>query len=90
MIAYGRGGVRETVIPDRTGLFFEEPRVAPLVEVVRKMERIHGSWDRAAIRSHAEQFSRERFQTAFAHLVRDSWRRFKQGEPIEPATPSSQ
>ena len=61
--------------------------MASLAKAVEIMEQDGSAWNCSAIRLHAEQFSRERFQAAFAELVEHTWRRFQQGSPIEPATP---
>jgi glycosyltransferase involved in cell wall biosynthesis len=40
VIAYGRGGVLETVIEGKTGMFFPEQRADCLVSAVRQFERV--------------------------------------------------
>lgn len=61
VIAYGRGGALETVVPGVTGILFEEQSVASLVHAVRRFELIESRLDPAAIRAHAERFARPRF-----------------------------
>lgn len=60
VIAYGKGGVMESVISHRTGLFFNEPQATSLLECVKKSEQI--VFDAAFIRSHVSQFAKEQFQ----------------------------
>jgi glycosyltransferase involved in cell wall biosynthesis len=67
VIAFGRGGVTETVVSGKTGLFFPRQTVESLMLAVDKVE--HHGWDPIAIRKHAEQFSREAFQRSFRREV---------------------
>ncbi len=60
VVALGAGGVRDSVMPGTTGIFFETASVDSLRGALSEAER-HG-WNRAAIRAHAATFSRERFQ----------------------------
>jgi glycosyltransferase involved in cell wall biosynthesis len=59
VVALGTGGVRDSVVPGTTGIFFEEPAVHSLRAALGEAQG--RAWDRAAIRAHAAQFSRERF-----------------------------
>lgn len=61
VIAFGRGGALETVIPGRTGVLFAEQTVEALVHAVSRFELIESRLDPRAIRAHAEGFSRPRF-----------------------------
>jgi glycosyltransferase involved in cell wall biosynthesis len=77
VIAYGRGGVTESVIPDETGLFFEAQTPDSLMEAVQRFELGAYRFDRARIRQNAERFSKARFQRRFRDLVHDEWHRFR-------------
>ncbi len=77
VIAYGRGGVRETVIDGETGLFFEEPTAESLLEALTDFEANAGAFDAAAIRRHSERFRRERFEGEFRRMIDEQWKRFR-------------
>jgi glycosyltransferase involved in cell wall biosynthesis len=71
VIAFGRGGARETVIDHggalpATGIWFHEPSAASLRTALDRFESIESDFDPSAIRAHAEQFSRERFRERLA------------------------
>jgi glycosyltransferase involved in cell wall biosynthesis len=68
VIAFGRGGVAETVVPGETGVLFNQQSVESLVEGVRQFEQ--GSFSPAAIRRQAEKFSPDVFRKRFADFVR--------------------
>jgi glycosyltransferase involved in cell wall biosynthesis len=59
VIAYGKGGVRETVVDGETGLFFAEQRESDLVAAIETAAGIN--WDAGIIRARAEQFSIQAF-----------------------------
>jgi glycosyltransferase involved in cell wall biosynthesis len=73
VIAYGKGGVIETIRPlgdpDPTGIFFTEQTVGSLVEAVRRFERDPAQIDPAACRKNALRFSTERFRHQFGTYV---------------------
>lgn len=63
VIAYGRGGILDSVIPNLTGVFFEEQTIASLTAAVQSFERGLGQKvDSTAIRAHAEAFAPEVFK----------------------------
>ena len=68
VIAFGRGGVAETVIPGKTGILFYEQTADSLAAAVRLFET--GTFSPAEIRQQAEKFSAEVFRERFADFVR--------------------
>lgn len=69
VIAYGRGGVLDTVIPGVTGEFFDEQSAASLMQVLSTFTP--ESFDPAVIREHAEQFDSRRFRQRIETFVKD-------------------
>lgn len=67
VLAFGKGGARETVVEGVTGHFFEEQVVESLIQGVQAFERM--DFDPLAIRRHAQQFSTERFKKEYAAFV---------------------
>ena len=76
VIAYGRGGVTETVLHGETGLFFQEQTVESLLATVRAFESGEYQFDPERLRQNAERFSKKRFQHEFAELVERKWAKF--------------
>ncbi|MEI6634656.1 MAG: glycosyltransferase [Chlamydiota bacterium] len=60
VIAFGRGGARETVRDGETGLFFDSQEPEALAAAVRRAEGIR--FDPGAARANAERFDRPRFK----------------------------
>ena len=63
VVALRAGGVLDTVVHGRTGMFFDDPNVESLRRALDEVES--REWDRAALRAHAAQFSRARFMEKF-------------------------
>jgi glycosyltransferase involved in cell wall biosynthesis len=59
VLAFGQGGLLETVMEGKTGVFFAERTPEALADAAARAEGI--AWDAAAIRGHAEQFGEQRF-----------------------------
>lgn len=82
VIAYGKGGVTETVIPGVTGLLFREQTVEGLIEGVQEFRSGKYHFDLERIRQNAERFSEARFQREFSELVERAWAKFTGGGGI--------
>lgn len=67
VIAYGRGGIRDTVIPDQTGVWFDEQTVEQVVDAIARAE--HVSWDPDHIRQNAERFRPQYFRQGIQDLI---------------------
>ena len=76
VIAYGRGGATETVVPGVTGAFFHTQTADALVAAVEAFERTRERYEPAAIRAHAERFSAARFHDAFRGVLETSYAQF--------------
>lgn len=69
VLAYGKGGVLESVVDQKTGLFFDRQQVDSLTECVQRFERSADQFDPVAIHQHAQRFSRETFRQEFDRYV---------------------
>jgi glycosyltransferase involved in cell wall biosynthesis len=69
VIAYGYGGLRETVVEGLSGMFFHEQSPGAIVRAIRDFESRMMAFDPAAIRAHAARFSVQEFKTRFAAFV---------------------
>jgi len=69
VIAYGRGGVLDTVVGGVTGLFFREQSVPSLCDAVIEFEDRSGEFDRARIVDHARRFASQHFMQKFREMM---------------------
>jgi glycosyltransferase involved in cell wall biosynthesis len=70
VIAYGRGGVLETVTDQVTGLFFEPQTADALVEAIGRFEQM--DWSSAAARENAARFDTREFRAGLLRFVGQS------------------
>ena len=88
VIAFGRGGARETVrplgTPKPTGLFFDHQEVPSLVEAIRTFEEHVESFEPSACRENALRFSTARFRAEFSAFVDARMREFRTREVFVP------
>lgn len=86
VIAFGRGGARETVIEPAdaarsgrgpTGLFFDAQEPAAVAAAIRRFEAAGGTttFTPAACRANAERFSEARFRREFHAFLTEQWTR---------------
>ena len=71
VIAYGRGGVTESVVEGRSGVFFQEQTVASLLSAIQQFERREARFNAAEIRAGALRFATERFRQQFRACVEE-------------------
>ncbi|MGQ5712409.1 glycosyltransferase family 4 protein [Desulforudis sp. DRI-14] len=83
VIAYGKGGVEDTVVPatgdnwdSATGVFFHEQSVEALEAAVKQFLAWEGRFRPEVLRRNAERFSRERFKREIEEFVATRWREF--------------
>jgi glycosyltransferase involved in cell wall biosynthesis len=69
VIAYGRGGALETVVPGRTGLLFDKQTPEALISAVERFESFETAFDPLAIAAHASRFSKAIFQRNFRNFI---------------------
>lgn len=72
IIAFGKGGALETVVNEKTGVFFEEQSVESLVKAIEKFEKLdkENTFNPKKIREHAEKFSAENFRKNLSEQIR--------------------
>jgi glycosyltransferase involved in cell wall biosynthesis len=90
VIAYGKGGALETVIPlshqspvtshqseeNPTGVFFYEPTPEALIEAVNLFENSQEKFDRNSIRNHAMRFDRKIFKEKIRNYITEKYEEF--------------
>jgi len=67
VLAYRKGGALETIIEGKTGEFFDYQNPAILADGIRRLRQ--KKYDADFIQSHAQQFSKERFEKEIKDFV---------------------
>lgn len=71
VLAYGRGGALETIVPQKTGLFFTESTKESLCAALQEMEQV--KFDPQVCRAQAEKFSTANFKRDLFEIVESEW-----------------
>jgi len=69
VIAYRGGGALETIIENKTGIFFNKQTKYSLIEAVLDFDKIQHKFEPKLIRKNAERFSRENFIKKFKKVI---------------------
>ncbi len=73
VIAYGAGGVLDTVRPwpkpGATGVFFDAQTPESLARAVRQFEDVESQFDVAMLRANAERYANEQFRITLATII---------------------
>jgi glycosyltransferase involved in cell wall biosynthesis len=69
VIAFGKGGVLETVVPDETGIFFHRQTSKALVEAVLSFEKNRGRFVSPKSRANALRFDRPIYQRSMQRYI---------------------
>jgi glycosyltransferase involved in cell wall biosynthesis len=70
VIAYGRGGALETVIPGETGVLFDQQTPEAVMEAMERFEKTRASFDPVRIAAHAGRFALDCFKRGMEAVVR--------------------
>ena len=76
VIAYSVGGARETVVPGKTGIFFEDQSWESLLDAVIHFD--HTAWNSDEIRAHAQRFANQQFDQKIKAYVEEKYCDFQQ------------
>jgi glycosyltransferase involved in cell wall biosynthesis len=72
VIAFRRGGALETVLPSKTGMFFDRQTPASLVEAVRKFEDVEHFFEPSHLVEHARRYSKENFKRQLFDAIHEA------------------
>ena len=72
VVALGRGGAVETIVPGETGILVDEPTPPAFAAAIR--DALARRFDAGVIRRHAERFGRSRFGDEMTAIVDDAVR----------------
>jgi glycosyltransferase involved in cell wall biosynthesis len=69
VLAFGRGGIRDSILPGETGLFFDEQSPEAVIAGIEEIERWLPHFDPQAGVANAARFAPERFDEGFLAAV---------------------
>jgi len=80
VIAFKRGGALETVIDQKTGIFFEEQTPESLLEAIKDFERKYDDFDLEEIREHALKFDVDYFKKEMEQFILKKYLEFQRAQ----------
>ena len=75
IIAYSKGGIKDTMIDGITGVLYDEQTESSLNSAIKKFEE--SSFDHKAIAQYASSFSNERFEQEVKTFIDEKWSAFE-------------
>ena len=78
VIAYGKGGVLDSVVNGKTGVFFEDQTVESLKNAILKFETMN--FDKNEIRKHALKFDEAVFKDKIKNFIDEKFSKFDKKE----------
>ena len=73
VIALGEGGSLDTIIPNKTGIFFKKQTVKDLSQAIEKYLENKRKFDSRYIRDHAKQFDESIFEKKLMSFIEKEW-----------------
>ena len=86
VIAYGAGGALESIVEEKTGLFFRQQTPEALMKAVKRFDKL--TFDPSLIRRHAQEFDVEVFKAEIEGFLEEKvqeHRGKKEGRNRKPA-----
>ncbi|MDG6894868.1 glycosyltransferase family 4 protein [Volucribacter amazonae] len=77
VICFNKGGARETVINNQTGIYFEQQNISSLAEAINKFEQRQEKFDPNFIRENSLRFSAERFEKEIKEYIENKYELFR-------------
>jgi len=74
VLAFGRGGATETVVPKQTGILFYSQTPESLEAGLAELFANEKKFQPAKIRAHAKKFAREEFENKIQKVVAEEWK----------------
>lgn len=69
VIAFRGGGALETVVENKTGLFFDQQTPESLNDAINRFENMQQGFSPKTISTHARSFGKENFKNRFADMI---------------------
>lgn len=86
VIAFGKGGSLETIIPignrNSTGVFFDSQNVKSIINAVELFEKNKHEFSPLSCRKNSERFSEQRFRIEMNEYVSNKWNEFEIAKKI--------
>lgn len=76
VIGFGKGGLLETVVEGRTGLFFRRQNHKDLIDAVNYFESNYKKFDNYEVRDNSLKFSKEQFESNLIKYIEEKYKEY--------------
>lgn len=73
VIAFNQGGAVDTVIENKTGIFFNKQTPQHLIAAIETYQKNRSKFDSHSIKKHAQTFDQEEFENTLNKYIEDKW-----------------
>lgn len=74
VICYGKGGVLDSVVNHKTGIYFEQQSAESIADAIHRFEKLKTPLNPFDIRAQAQRFSPEQFQNQMQRFIAACWK----------------
>ncbi|MFC1627475.1 glycosyltransferase [Patescibacteria group bacterium] len=78
VIAFKKGGAIETIVNQKTGIFFKSQTVDSLIKAMKQFTSL--TWDKSTIQSQAKKFDIKIFKKQFLTTVEEQWQKHQNSQ----------
>jgi len=78
VIAYKKGGALDTVIENKTGIFFDKQTPLHLKAAIEEYQEKKQSFQPEFLRKHAEEFDEKEFKKKFMKYLKEKWKHWQE------------
>ncbi len=76
VVAQNIGGVKETVVEGKTGVFFDNCNQKSIVNAVNRLEKNYDAFNPNDLKEHSKKFSEENFQKEFKRTIIHEYQKY--------------
>ena len=76
VIGYGKGGLLETVIKGKTGMFFNRQDHKDIIDTVENFESVSSKFDPYEIRNNSMRFSKKSFENKLSRFLEEKYQEY--------------
>ncbi|ANU82919.1 glycosyl transferase family 1 [Aggregatibacter actinomycetemcomitans] len=77
VICFNKGGTKETVINNKTGIYFDKQDINSVLFAINEFERKAQAFEPDSVRENALRFSRQRFEKEIKEYIEDKYQIFR-------------
>ena len=78
VVAFNKGGAKETIVEGKTGIFFDDHRPTSIMEAIAKASKLKTR--PGEYKDQARKFDQKIFITTFKNYLEDQWEKYRKNQ----------